>query len=150
MCSCLRSCLHSCLHCSQRCFLFCPLAVQLDNTHESHKKSTMLEHLCGSLLNEPYKCSSFLDFYEVHECCPIDLVFMSSCLFVSCLLLCLVCALVCVLVCALVCALVCVLAPPTLSCFRRYLCGCVWAYLLIHTPTDIFEMMIVWWGQSKM
>ena len=38
--------------------------------------------------------------------------------------------------------------PTTLSCFRRYLCGWLSAYLLIHTPTEIFETMIGCLGQS--
>ena len=48
----------------------------------------------------------------------------------------------------LFCLLPCHFGPTTLSCFRRYLCGWVWACLLIHTPTDIFEIMIEWWDQS--
>ena len=38
--------------------------------------------------------------------------------------------------------------PTTLSCFRRHLCGLVWASLLTPTPTDVFENMTGWWGQS--
>ena len=44
------------------------------NSHDSHKKSKILERLYGSLLNELHKCSNILDFYERHDCCTVDLL----------------------------------------------------------------------------
>jgi hypothetical protein len=43
------------------------------NSHDSHKKSKILNRLCGLLWNEPHTCSKILGFYESHACCTVDL-----------------------------------------------------------------------------